>query len=144
MSAIATSMIVFACVFGGALFGMFLRAVLPAHHSDDDTKDVIRMGMGLITTMSALVLGLMIATAKGSYDAQKDEVTQMSAKIILVDRILAHYGRRRRSAAPSPTRSIRSGRKTVHDLPGWNRRGAASSERTAGSNHSGSSASRKP
>jgi hypothetical protein len=92
MSAIATSLIVFTCVFGGALFGMLLRAVLPAHHFDDDTKDLIRMGMGLIATMTALVLGLMIATAKGAYDTQKDEVTQLSAKIILLDRILAHYG----------------------------------------------------
>ena len=92
MSAIATGLIVFTCVFGGALLGMLLRAVLPAHHFDEDTKDLIRMGMGLIGTMTALVLGLMIATAKGTFDTQKDEVTQVSAKIILLDRILAHYG----------------------------------------------------
>jgi hypothetical protein len=92
MSAFASSLIVFACIFGGALFGMFLRAVLPAHHFDDDTKDVIKLGMGLVATMTALVLGLLIATAKGSYDAQKDEVTQMSAKVILLDRTLARYG----------------------------------------------------
>ena len=42
MGAIVTSLIVFACVFGGALIGMLLRAVLPAHHFDDDTKDVIK------------------------------------------------------------------------------------------------------
>jgi hypothetical protein len=92
VSAIASSLIVFACVFGGALFGMFLRAVLPAHHLDDDAKDVIKLGMGLIATMTALVLGLLIATAKGSYDTQEVEVTQLSAKILFLDRTLARYG----------------------------------------------------
>ena len=92
MSAIVTSLIVFACVFGGALFGMLLRAVLPAHHFDDDTKDVIKLGMGLIATMTALILGLLIASAKGSYDTQKAEVAELSAKVIFLDRVLARYG----------------------------------------------------
>jgi hypothetical protein len=92
MNAIATSLIVFACIFGGVLFGMFLRATLPAHHFDDDTKDVIKLGMGLIATMTALILGLLIASAKGSYDTQKAEVTELSAKAIFLDRILARYG----------------------------------------------------
>jgi hypothetical protein len=64
------ALIVFACVFGGALLGMFLRAVMPEHHLTEDSKDVIKLGMGLIATMAALVPGLVIATAKSSYDAQ--------------------------------------------------------------------------
>jgi hypothetical protein len=48
--------------------------------------------MGIVATLSALVLGLLIASAKGSYDAQSTELTQMSAKVILLDRLLAHYG----------------------------------------------------
>ena len=92
MGAIVTSLIVFACVFGGALFGMLLRAVLPAHHFDDDTKDVIKLGMGLVATMTALILGLLIASAKGSYDTQKSEVAELSAKVIFLDRVLARYG----------------------------------------------------
>ena len=62
------ALIVFACVFGGALLGMFLSGVLPEHHLSEDTKDVIKLGMGLIATMAALVLGLVIATAKSAYD----------------------------------------------------------------------------
>ena len=92
MSAIVTSLIVFACVFGGALFGMLLRAVLPVHHFDDDTKDVIKLGMGLVATMTALILGLLIASAKGSYDTQKSEVAELSAKVIFLDMTLARYG----------------------------------------------------
>jgi hypothetical protein len=84
--------IVLACVFGGALLGMVLRLILPEHHLASDSKDVIKLGMSLTATMSALVLALLIASAKSSYDAQRNEITQMSANIILLDRVLAKYG----------------------------------------------------
>jgi hypothetical protein len=48
--------------------------------------------MGLIATMSALVLALLTNSAKGSYDTQRNEVTQVAASAILLDRVLAHYG----------------------------------------------------
>ncbi len=84
--------IVLACVFGGALFGMALRLILPEHHLSVESKDVIKLGMALTATMSALVLALLINSAKGSFDAQRSEVTQISTNIILLDRVLAHYG----------------------------------------------------
>jgi len=86
------SWIVFACLFGGALLGMLIRGFVPQHHLSADSKDTIKVGMGLIATMAALVLGLMVGSTKSSYDAQKSELTQMSAKIVLLDRALAHYG----------------------------------------------------
>jgi hypothetical protein len=92
MSALAISLITFAFVFGGALLGMFLRAVLPEHHLSPDSRDVVKLGTGLIATMAALVLGLLIASAKSSYDTQSNELTDMSSKVILLDRVLAHYG----------------------------------------------------
>jgi hypothetical protein len=84
--------IVMACVFGGALLGMVLHRILPAHHLSTDSKDVIKLGMGLTATMSALVLALLIASAKSSYDAQRNELTQLSVNVILLDRVLAKYG----------------------------------------------------
>ena len=92
MSPLAISAIVFACVFGGALLGMFIRAVLPDHHLSTDSKDVVKLGVGLIGTMAALVLGLLIATAKGSYETRTGELIQISTNIILLDRVMAHYG----------------------------------------------------
>jgi hypothetical protein len=88
----AVSWIVFGIVFGGALVGIALRALLPEHHLSQDSKDVVKLGMGLIGTITALVLGLLIASAKSSFDAQKNLLTQMAANIGLLDRILAHYG----------------------------------------------------
>ena len=92
MSSLSISTIAFACVFGGALLGIALRAALPEHHLSADSKDVVKLGMGLVATMAALVLGLLIASAKTSYDTQSTEVTELSAKVILLDRVLAHYG----------------------------------------------------
>ena len=92
MSPVATSLVVFLCVFGGALVGIALRRVLPEHHLSAETKDVVRAAMALVSTMSALVLGLLVASAKATYDTQKDELTSLSANVTLLDRILGHYG----------------------------------------------------
>lgn len=92
MSSVSAGFIVFVCVFGGALLGMVLRTVLPRHHLDAETKDVVKLGMGLVGTMAALILGLLVASAKGAYDTQNTELTQVSANILMLDRILAHYG----------------------------------------------------
>src|SRR5262245_13563611 len=92
MSAIGISMLMFVCVFGGALCGMLLRATLPKHHLSADSTDIVKLGTGLVATMSALVLGLLIASAKSSYDAQRSDLTQMAVNIVLLDRVLARYG----------------------------------------------------
>jgi len=92
MSALTISVVVFACVFGSALIGMLLRAVLPSPHLSSESKDVVRLGMGLVATLAALVLSLLIASAKGSFDAQSRELTQLAADVVMVDRLLAHYG----------------------------------------------------
>lgn len=83
MSSITVCLIVLACVFGGALLGFLLRSALP---------HIVRLGMGLVGTMAALVLGLLVASAKGSYDAQSNQFIQLSANIVVLDRILAHCG----------------------------------------------------
>ena len=92
MNSIAISLIVFAFVFGGAMLGIFLRAVLPQNHLSDASKDVVKLGMGLVATMSALVLGLLVSSAKSSFDALSNEMTRASSEIILLDRTLALYG----------------------------------------------------
>lgn len=92
MSAIAISFVVFACLFLGSLAGMALRRVLPEQHLVADSKEVIKVGTGLIGTMAALLLGLLVASAKSSFDTEKGELTQMAAKIVFIDRLLSRYG----------------------------------------------------
>lgn len=92
MSELAIAVIVFACVFGSALLGLFLRAMLPEHHLSPESKDVVKLAMGLIATMAALVLGLLTASAKSSFDLQNAETVHTAADIIRLDRALARYG----------------------------------------------------
>src|SRR5512147_497225 len=92
MSSVTVSLIMFSCVFGGAMLGILLHAVLPQHHLSAESKDIVKLGMGLVGTMAALVLGLLVASAKGNYDAQSAELTQSAANIALLDRVLAIYG----------------------------------------------------
>src|ERR1700704_3387561 len=99
MSPISVSLIAFACIFGGTFVGMFLRKRLPGHHLSGDTKDVVRLGTGLIGTIAALVLGLLIASANNTYEIQTGQIKQLTANIVLLDRTLAQYG--------SETNSIR-------------------------------------
>jgi len=92
MSPTAFSSIVLVCVFGGAVLGIILRKTLPDHHLSTGSQDVVKLAMGLVATMSALVLGLLISSAKGFYDSQTADLTQISSRIIFLDRVLAHYG----------------------------------------------------
>jgi hypothetical protein len=83
---------VFACLFSGVLLGMFLKSVMPEHHFGEDSKDTIKLGMGFIATITALVLGLVTASAKSSHDAQDAAVKHTAAKVMLLDHVLGQYG----------------------------------------------------
>jgi hypothetical protein len=92
MSALTVSAIIFALTLGGIFLGTLLRRALPRDHLDEHVKDVVRLGVGLIATIAALVLGLLIAAAKTSFDTQTGQVRQITADLILLDNILAQYG----------------------------------------------------
>src|SRR5690242_19023867 len=90
MNALALSCLIFVLTLGGILLGALLRRALPEHHLSENSQDVVRLGVGLIATIAALVLGLLIAAAKSSFDST--EITQITADIILLDNLLAEYG----------------------------------------------------
>jgi hypothetical protein len=92
MSPIVLSGLIFALVLGGVFLGTLLRSTLPQHHLSRDSQDVVRLGVGLIATIGALVLGLLIASAKTSFDMQSGQVRQITADVILLDSNLAQYG----------------------------------------------------
>jgi hypothetical protein len=92
MSPLFISIGVFACVFGGAVIGMYVSPLLPGHQQSSESKDIVRLGMGLVATTVAVVLGLLVSSAKSFYDTQGNEVTELAANIVMLDRILAHYG----------------------------------------------------
>ncbi len=81
-----------ACVFGGTLLGFWLQGLLPNHHLSKDSHEIVKLGSGMIATLTALVLGLLVSSAKSSFDAINEGIQQSGAKVILLDRILAQYG----------------------------------------------------
>jgi len=89
---IAIAAYVVACTFAAALLGMVLRRCLPDGHLLADSKDVVKLVVGLIATLVALVLGLLIASANSFYDTQRDELQTLSATIVNVDDVLSRYG----------------------------------------------------
>lgn len=89
---LAIARTVFCCVFGSSLLGLYLREKLPLHHLSDDSIGVVKLATGLIATLAALVLGLLISSAKSTYDTASRELVQNAAMVIQLDRVLARYG----------------------------------------------------
>ncbi len=90
MNPISIGTIVFICTFGGAVTGIWLRAALPEHHLSNEARDTVKIGIGLIATMTALLLGLITASAKSSFDSMDSAVRHNAADVF--DRTLARYG----------------------------------------------------
>jgi hypothetical protein len=92
MNTSITAAIITVSLFGAVLVGMRLRRFLPEHHLGEDTRDTVKLAMGLVATMSALLLGLLVSSAKGTYDAERTQVIQMAGKVAFLDRVLTVYG----------------------------------------------------
>ncbi len=120
------------CIFGGALLGLLLHGLLPEQHLRDASKDTVKVGAGMIATLSALVLGLLVGSAKNTFDTAEAEMTQGSAKIILLDRLLADYGPETKAAREQLRRTVAT---QIEDLWPEEKTGAsglAAFERTGG------------
>ena len=92
MNSIIMGSICFGCILSGTALGFYFGRSLPKHHLDSDSKDTIKMAWGTIATMSALVLSLLLASAKGSFDTVTSENNQAATNIIILNRTLAEYG----------------------------------------------------
>lgn len=98
MSSLAVACVMFGCVLGSTLVAMWVARRLPVDHLESESRDVVKLGLGVIATLTALVLGLLVAATKGTYDAQSGTVRELAAQVALLDRILARYGSETREA----------------------------------------------
>jgi hypothetical protein len=92
MNSIEISVLGFSLLFGGALLGLHFSPFLSASELKEDTKLHLRTGVGLLTSMFALLLSLQLSSAKTSFDIQEQDVALLASKAVMLDRILAHYG----------------------------------------------------
>ena len=92
MNPIKFAAVAFVCILGSAIGGALLRARLPEHHVSGDSKDVIKLSIALVATMSALVLALLFASTRTSFERTSGLVSRLTADITELDRVLKHYG----------------------------------------------------
>ena len=92
MTALGFAALTFVCTIAAALLASMIRSALPPEHVARESQDAVRMGMGLVATMTALLLGLVTATAKASFDAQANAIKNAATEIVMLDRLLARYG----------------------------------------------------
>ncbi|UOA09363.1 DUF4239 domain-containing protein [Methylobacter sp. S3L5C] len=92
MSAPLAAFVIFVCMLFGMALGSYLRLVLPDHHTQADSKDILKTSAGMMATLIALIIGLLVTSAKGNYDNTTSGITQSGAKIITLGYYLSNYG----------------------------------------------------
>src|SRR5215467_4750912 len=92
MNSLIAAGIVFGCALGASVMGMLVAWRLPQHHLSSESRDVVKLGIGVIATLLALVLGLLVASSKATYDAQDNAVKQLATDVSLLERFLENYG----------------------------------------------------
>ena len=92
MSAPLIAFIILACMLCGMVLGSYLRLILPDDHTQADSKDILMTSAGMMATLIALIIGLLVTSAKGNYDNTTSGITQSGAKIITLDYYLSNYG----------------------------------------------------
>lgn len=113
MSSLSIGFISAGCILGGALLGMGLQRRLPNHHLSKEMQDLVKLIAGTIATLTALVLGLLVSSAKSSFDTVNTGIVQGSAKFILLDRALAHYGPETKAAREQLKRALAAGIESI-------------------------------
>ena len=92
MNSAQTSILMLVSLVATVLAGKGLRRRLPEAHLSTESRDAVKLAMGLVSTMTALLLGLLVGSAKGTYDTQRTEIIQMAAQVGFLDRVLTSYG----------------------------------------------------
>jgi len=92
MNSPMVGLLVFGCTFGAGLVAMMTRRQLPSNHVEGPLADLVKLVLGLIATLTALVLSLLISSGYSAYQAQQAELQQLSVHLYQLDRALAHFG----------------------------------------------------
>ena len=121
------SLIALFLIFLSAISGMFIQNIVPEHHLSEDSKNIVKAARGVVVGLAALTLGLLIATAKGSFDTKGSELKTSAAKTIVLNRILLNFGDKSKPARDALKNVTESGIQVIDDI---NKNGVVS--KTAG------------
>lgn len=125
MNSITAGLLVAVCIFSGGIGGLYLHRFLPRDHLTRETQDVVKLGVGMLSVLASLVLGLLIATAKTSYDTTDQSIRNYAAELALLNETLRDYG----GSASVPRNLLRDYTKGFL-VQGWQKHGALDEEET--------------
>ncbi len=125
MSAPLIAFIIFVCMLCGMALGSYLRRVLPDDHWQADSKDILMTSAGMMATLIALIIGLLVTSAKSTFDEASSSITQGGAKIITLDYYLSHYGPETKEVRAILRQAVATGIKRV-----WPNEGGQGAELT--------------
>jgi hypothetical protein len=106
MPPVAIGLLAFGLALAGILLGSVMQRMLPKGQLSPDSKEVVKLSLGIVATLAALVLGLLVASAKTTYSAREGEINQITAYVILLDNLLAKYGEGAQAARASLRKAI--------------------------------------
>ncbi len=92
MSPFEMAMFIASLIFGACLVGNIVAPLLSETHLSAQALVIIKDARSIITGLTALTLGLLIATANSSFEEKSKEVKVEATNAILVDRLLRDYG----------------------------------------------------
>lgn len=132
MTSFTAALVTVASLCAGCFIGSIMRERLPDHHLRDDSKEVVKMASGVIATLVALVIGLLVSSAKSSFDEANDVISQAGAKAILLDRTLRRYGEEATPARNRMKLAIETAIERLWPPNGLGKGGLAAVEQTRG------------
>ena len=106
MGPVAIGLLAFGLALAGILLGSVLQRTLPTSQFSPESKEVVKLSLGIVATLSALVLGLLVASAKTTYSSREGEINEITTYVILLDNLLAKYGEGAQAARASLRQAI--------------------------------------
>jgi hypothetical protein len=91
MSSLTIALVGAVCILGGLLGDFWPQKFLPKHHHSMESQETVKLGAGMVASMAALVLGLLISSSKSPFDVVNTGIAPLGARIILLDRALASH-----------------------------------------------------
>jgi hypothetical protein len=116
MSPSIISLIALFLIFMSAVAGIFIQNTLPEHHLSEESKNIIKAARGVVVGLAALTLGLLIATAKGSFDTKGTELKASAAKTIVLNRLLLNFGDKSKEARDALKIVAENGIKVIEEI----------------------------
>lgn len=92
MTPLGFSLLCLGLMLGAIALGQVLRTRLPGKHLSEGSETAVRASVGLLITLTSIVLGFTVGGARSYYDTVESSLTKLAAKTRVLDRTLERLG----------------------------------------------------